>query len=609
MGSVMGAGSRRRKRTLPDVGPGMALGVCLAVGIASPARADEQTVKLIQLLIQKGILTSGQAGDLLRESGEPVRGRRGRTAPSAATQAAPGQSAASGSVASGSVASGSVAGESAPAAKPGEIRVTYVPQFVRKQIADEVRSEVLTQTQQEGWAAPNALPEWTRRFKLYGDLRVRYERDSFAQGNYNKFVNFQNINNGNPFDVESFAAGTAANPPFLDTTQDRDRERVRARIGVQALIDDGLTADVRISTGSDQGPVTPNQTQGQPGDFSKYAVYIDRANFAYSGVPGLTLYAGRENNPFFTTDLLFYNELGFDGIAGSYGHAVAPGASAFISGGVFPILNSVFDFSTNSQTKFGSANAYMLAVQGGAAWQARPDLAAKLAVGFFDFNGVQGAVSRPCAQQPGSAYYCSTDDTRFPFQQFGNTVYAIRNIVPFAGGAPGAAVPNPQYYGLASRFAVLEVHPRIDITSYHPFDIEIEGEFLKNLAYNRTAILAHGPSNGPVGPQNNIGSNGQYQGGDTGYILRAEVGSLEIQKRWDWNVMLAYKYEQTDATLDSINDADFHLGGTNARGYILTGNLGIARDTFLSLRWFSAQSISGPKDDNNVLQLDLQSAF
>ncbi len=568
---------------------GCALGTGLALSLAAtPAAADEQTVKLIQLLIQKGILTSGQAGELLRETGTPARGRHAKPAPAPAA-----------------------ATESEPApAKQGEIRVTYVPQFIRKQIADEVRSEVLTETRQEGWAEPDALPKWTKRFTLYGDLRVRYERDSFASGNYNKFINFQDINNGSPFDLESYNAGTAGAPPFLNTTQDRDRERVRARIGVRALIDDGLTADVRISTGSDQGPVTPNQTQGQPGDFSKYAVYIDRANFAYAGVPGLQLAIGRENNPFFTTDLIFYSELGFDGVSAHYEHDLVPDLNAFITGGVFPILNTAFDFSTNSETKYNSANAYMLAVQGGGAWRARPDVLAKLAVGFFDFNGVQGAVSQPCAQQQGGAYICSTDDTRFPFQQFGNTVYAIRNIVPYTGGALGAAVPDPQYYGLASRFAVLEVHPRVDITSYHPFDVELDGEFLKNLAYDRNAILNHGPSiNGPIGPQNNIGSNGLYQGGDTAYIVRGEIGNLEIHRRWDWNVSLAYKYLQTDSTLDSINDADFHLGGTNAKGTILTGSLGLARDTFLSMRWFSAQTVSGPKYDNDVLQVDLQSTF
>ena len=587
-------GSERRSGRKPSWRARLAAGALAGGMVAgSAAQADEQTVKLIQLLIQKGILTNGQAGELLRETGTPAKLGHRKSAVAAApveVEAEP------------------------PPAKHGDIRVTYVPQFVRSQIADEVRAQVMDETKAEGWAEPGALPQWTERFKLYGDLRVRYERDNFAQGNDNKFVNFQSINNGSPFDANNYGQGslTQGNPPFLNTTADRDRERVRARIGVQAQIDDGLTADVRISTGSDQGPVTPNQTLGQPGDFGKYAVYIDRANFTYQPVSGLTLLAGRENNPFFTTDLLFYGELGFDGIAAQYEHGLGSDTRFFVDGGVFPILNSAFDFSTNSDVKFGSDNGYMLAIQGGGQWQVRRDLLAKLGVGFFDFTGVQGAVSQPCVQQLGGSYTCSTDNTRFPFQQFGNTVYAIRNIT----NDPGIVnPPNPQYYGLASRFAVLEVHPRVDIASYSPFDISLDAEFLKNLAYNRAAILDHGPPNGPIGPENNRGptSNpnvvGPYEGGDTGYVIRATLGQTVIHKRWDWNVGVAYKYIETDATLDSINDADFHLGGTNAQGYILSGSIGVARDTLLSLRWFSAQTISGPKDDNDVLQLDLQSSF
>ena len=565
--------------------------VLVLIGATAPARADEQTVKLIRLLIQKGILSQKQAGDLLRETGgtatassQSSRRKHGAPPPVAVAEEAP------------------------PAEKKGEIRVTYVPQFVRKQIADQVRSEVMNETQQEGWAAPGALPEWTKRFQLYGDLRVRYDRDSFDKNNYNQFVNFANINNGSAFDANNYGAGSLAqgNPPFLNTTEDRDRARVRARIGVKAFIDDGLTADVRISTGADQGPVTPNQTLGQPGDFAKYAVYIDRANFTYTGVPGLSLYAGRFNNPFFATDLMFYSELGFDGIAGSYNHAINDTTSAFITGGAFPVLNSAFDFSTNSDVKFGSDNAYMLAVQAGGDWRARPDVLAKLGVGFFDFTGIQGAVSRPCEPQLAGAYYCNTDNTRFPFQQFGNTVYALRSIV----NTPNVTNPvNPQYYGLASKFSVLEVHPRVEITSYHPVDVMLEGEFLKNLAFDRDAILVHGPVQGPIGPVNNLGNNGYYQGGDTAWMVKGTIGNLAIHKRWDWNLTAAYKYLESDSTLDSINDSDFHLGGTNAQGYILAGSLGIARDTMVSLRWFSSEQISGPKYGNDVLQLDLQSSF
>jgi hypothetical protein len=568
-----------------------ALAAGLALGLAAhagAAHADEQTVRLIQLLIKKGILTNSQAGELLRESGTP---------PHRARQPAPGTLA--------------VAPEPAPAPpKAGEIRVTYVPDFIRKQIADQVRAQVMTETREEGWAAPDALPEWTKRVRVYGDIRLRYEADRFNAGNYNNFVNFAAINSGSPFDLQGFANGTVANPPFVNSTQDRDRFRLRARFGAEADLSDGVTANIRVGTGDPNGPVATNATLGENGPFSKYALYLDRAYVTFQPNSDITIEAGRSPNPFATTDILFYRDLGFDGVSARFSHAVTPGLTASITGGAFPLFNTDFAFSTDDPNKFASTDSYLFAVQGGADWSLRRDLTAKLDIGFFDFVGVQGGVSAPCTEQPGAVYYCSTDDTRYLNGQFGNTVYAIRNIVPF-----GSSPINPQYFGLASRFAVLEVHPRFDIETYAPIDILLEGDYIKNLAFNRAAILSHGPLDGPIGPVNNLGSTsggagtGPYVGGDTGYMAKITVGHRQVHKLWDWSVAAAYKYIASDATLDSLDDAEFHLGGTNARGYQLEGALGVADNTYVSLRWLSSQVVSGPPYGNDVVLLDLNASF
>jgi hypothetical protein len=571
---------------------GTALTGCLALAaIATPARADEQTVKLIQLLIQKGILSPGQAKDLLRETGTPTGKAHAKSPPP-------------------------VAMEEQPPPTSGQIRVTYVPQFIRKQIADEVRAQVMDQAQTEGWAAPDALPEWTKRIKIFGDVRVRAEDDGFDSNNYNKFINFNSINNGSAFDANSYVNGTGSqgNPPFLNTTEDRERFRLRARFGVQADIDDWVKAVIRVGTGQDDGPVSPNQTlgtgtatNGASGDFAKPALWLDEGYLKLTPIPQLTIVAGRAPSQFLPSDLMFYPELQFDGFA-ARGQQSFGNVTLFGTVGAFPLFNTAFDFSTNSDVKYASTNAYLTALQAGAAWQIRPNLKAILGVGIFDFLGVQGAVSSPCVEQAAAAFYCTTDATRTPYEQFGNTMYAIRNIVPVAEPA-GTLPPNPQYYGLASRFNVLDIHPRVDITTYHPIDISLEGQFIKNLAYNADEIINHGPPNGPIGPQNNIGSNGHYQGGDTGYMVKATLGQLEMHKLWDWNVFATYRYLETDATLDAIADADFHYGGTNAQGYILGSSLGIARNTSLQLRYFSAEAISGPHYGTQQVYLDLNSSF
>jgi hypothetical protein len=575
---------------------GAALATILGALAVAPraAHADAQTVKLIQLLIQKGILTPGQAKDLLKESGAPATSGR-KHAPAIA----PLESEAA-----------------APATPAGQIRVTYVPQFVRKQIADQVRAQVLDQAQEEGWAAPNALPEWTKRIKLFGDVRVRYEDDLFDKNNYNQFVNFNSINTGSPFDANAYANGTGTPPPFLNTNQDRDRFRLRARFGLLADIDDWVSATIMVGTGQDDGPVSTNQTLGTGGgttangDFAAPSLWLDRAFIKMHPFSQLYLYAGRMDNPFVASDLMFYPLLGFDGFAAQFAQPVGGGVTLIANAGGFPLFNPAFDFSTNSDQKFTTTQSYLAALQGGASWQISPQLNASLAVGLFDFINVQGAVSNPCTLESGTTntFFCNTDDTRTPYEQFGNTLYPIRNI-PYTVTTVGAIPPDPQYYGLASRFDVLDIHPRVNILTYDPIDIALEGEFTKNLAYDRAAIVAHGPPNEAPGPVNNLGNNGAYEGGDTGYMVKATLGQFLVQKKWDWNVSLSYRYLQTDATLDALTDIDFHQGGTNAQGYVLAGNLGIARNTWVNLRWYSAQAISGPHYGTDTLFLDLNTRF
>lgn len=571
---------------------GTALGTALAAGLMpAPARADEQTVKLIKLLIAKGILTPGQAGDLLKETAAPSHGHARAAGTLALTPEEP------------------------PATTtPGQIRVTYVPQFIRKQIADEVRAQVMDEAQQEGWAAPNALPEWTQRFKMYGDLRMRYDSDNFDNNNKNQFINFNGINGGSGFDANNYGVGanSQTNPGFLNTTEDRNRFRLRARLGVEAQVDDWITTDIRIGTGNDSTP-TLNQTLGATGDFSKYALWLDQAYFTLKPLANLSIFAGREPNPFIPTDLMFYSDLEFDGISAKYRLPVGGNVTLFANTGAFPLFNTAFDFSTNSDQKFSSADSYMAAFQGGAEWQMRPDIKGTLGVGIFDYFGVQGAVSAPCSVQLGGSFICNTDDTKVPFWQFGNSVYAIRNIVPYqptnSNGTPNGNPPDPQYYGLASRFNVLDVHPIIDITTYHPIDVRLEGEFMTNLAFNRAAIEAHGAPNEVPGPVNNQGAAGDFLGGNTGYMFRVALGQLAIHKRWDWNAYFGYRYLESDATLGALADEDFHDGGTNAKGYAIGASLGIGNNTWVTLRMLDAEAISGPHYGTNSVYFDLNSSF
>jgi len=189
------------------------------------------------------------------------------------------------------------------------------------------------------------------------------------------------------------------------------------------------------------------------------------------------------------------------------------------------------------------------------------------------------------------------------FPSNGNTMAELRNLVPNPNNPSG---PQPQYFGLASAFNVLDLHGRVDIDTFKPIGVALEGEFSDNLAFNRASLQSQASAR-LLG--NDESNNGTFQGGNMAWMVRATVGTPEIAKRWDWNVSLTYKYLESDSVLAALNDPDFHLGGTNAKGFILAGNLGIARNAWITAKWLSSNQVSGPTYVVDVVQADLNVRF
>ena len=86
-------------------------------------------------------------------------------------------------------------------------------------------------------------------------------------------------------------------------------------------------------------------------------------------------------------------------------------------------------------------------------------------------------------------------------------------------------------------------------------------------------------------------------------------GDSETRTPWAWNVSVGYKYLEPDAVPDAFTDSDFHLGGTNARGFIVGGSLGLFDNTWLTARWLSANEVYGPPMAIDVVQLDLNAGL
>jgi hypothetical protein len=579
-------------------------------------------INLIRLLVQEGVLTEAKAAALIREAQDeaaaaaraqaagvaPAAGAPENMAP-AATAAPPAQGTeAPGAAESTAPAAGAEtappagpAPQGAPAAgglpkpPPPPVHVQYVPEIVKREIEEQVKDKVMAQAKAENWAAPNALPEWTKRIKIYGDFRLRYEWDLFDKRNSNAFVDFQALNSGNPFDLNN---QVAAPLPILNTTSDRERLRIRARLGLTADITDDLSVGLRLATGNTTNPVTTNQTLGTTLANDSFA--LDRAYIEYQPAPWLTLFGGRFDNPWFHTDLVWDPDLNFDGIAAQYTPHPNGKVNPFLTLGLFPVENTPFNFPDKSQSKAPSRDKWLYGAQAGVSVRPRSEYGFKAGVAYYDYENIEGMLSSACFANT-AGIPCNTDNSRPQFIQFGNTLFPIRNLVL----PPGS--PEFQYFGLASPFRELNVTFQFDFAKYDPLHIVFDADFVTNLAFDKNSIAAKNPVNNLAGTL--TGGPGPWEGGGNGYQASLTVGHPHIVNLWDWNVYAAYKHIESDAVLDAFTDSDFHLGGTNAKGYVFGGSIGVGHNIDLTARWLSASEVSGFPYTVDVIQLDLNGRF
>jgi hypothetical protein len=590
----------RRKQT------GCALAaMLLALGLPAAAHAqtdpDLTSKLLIAILVKKGVLSQSDANSIMQEAqSEASAAQAAATAPAAPP--AP-------------VAAVTVSSTTTP---DGTIHVTYVPPVVRNQIAGTVEQEVLAQEQAQGYAAPNQIPDWVSRIHIYGDFRARYEADLFPSGNDPQITNFNSINTGNPFDV---SGANVEFEPRNDSTEDRTRFLLRARIGVDADLGQGFSLGFRFATGQTDSPVSENQTIGnannaQGGNFSKYAIWLDRAYLAYTPDLGpnldLTLKVGRFDNPFFSTNLIWADDLGFDGAMATGTYKFDNGLTPFFTAGAFPVENTYFNFESSAlpdtPTTYPSHDKSLFAAQTGASYKFTDDYAAKLAVADYLFTNVAGKLSAPCYVYT-AADTCSTDDDRPSFAQNGNTYMALRDIIQTSLNGYGTT-SQYQYFGLASGFDELALTGEFDISNFDPTHIWLNGEFVDNLAFSKTDINNKAVNNRASAPANApAGTIEPFDGGNTAYFAYANIGQKILQQRWDWNAMIGYKYIESDAVLDAFNDSDFGLGGTNLKGYILGGNVALSKQVWVRLRYLSADSIAGGPYKSDLFQVDLNAKF
>ncbi len=272
------------------------------------------------------------------------------------------------------------------------------------------------------------VPLWVNSMKFFGDLRYRHEQ----------------INN----DAAS---------------EQRDRNRIRARIGLKAKINDEFDAIFRLASGSSDTPTSTNQSLGDEGrdSFSSKDIWLDWAYFDWhpDSTPGLNVYGGKMKQPFYKVgknELMWDGDVSPEGIVAKYAFNLAADTTATITGGGMWLRERSGDADTSlwgiqAYAKHNLGNGKHLL--GGASYydlgniEDRSDLSGVSLNGNtdngsggyrYDFNMVEGFVEYgfPIMDMPSAVFASYMENTAAPSKQ--NEAYFIGARLNKVSSKPGS---------------------------------------------------------------------------------------------------------------------------------------------------------------------------
>jgi hypothetical protein len=413
------------------------------------------------------------------------------------------------------------------------VRVPYIPEFVRQQLKEELRGELAVQAARDGWAGPNSVPAWVRGIRFEGDLRTRFQQDEFDDGNLPAI---------SVTETNRTRAVTLAN-----TTVDRQRLRVRARLGATITADSAWSGGIRLST-----------------DGNRYTATFDRAFLRWRATPTMNLVLGRFGNPWVSTDLVWANDLSFDGAAFQWTPDLGRYGRGFVTAAAMPVQEVEL-----------AGDKWLYGLQAGVQWPGTGLLSGRVALAYYHYANIKGR-----ANTAGSSLQ---DYTAPVFAQKGNTYFNI------------SSDPARPLLALAADYRIVALTGNVDLRTFADKRLGLTAEIARNVGFDANAVSAR------------LGTRVDAQ--TLGYQLRLSLGDAEIDAAGKWQAFLAYKRVERDAVLDAFTDSDLRGGGTDAKGYTLGGSYGLGRHSSLTLRWLGADALSGAPLSLDTLQVDLLMRF
>ena len=513
-----------------------------------PAQADERetleqlkatTLNLIELLVQEGVLPKNKADAIISQAAEQ-----------AAKQVKLSEEV-------------DYKLDQAVVKDNQSVRVQYVPEHVKEEMRQDIEKDVMAKLNYMG-EDRLSLPTWIDRFSFRGDIRLRGQFDNVSPNN----ASLAELNN------------PLRDMNLQNASEDRGRQRVRARFGTDVQINDWMTGGFQFVTGLLDTPLTPNQTIGMAQ--GKYEFGLDRAFLKAKVSPWLTLEGGRFANPFLYTDMLWDPDLAFDGAVAKFTPKFNEKLSSFITVGAFPIE----EVQTSEVNR--AKDKWFYSVQSGLKWQSADKSTLKIAATYNDYQNVEGRLNT-IGLNDNSA-------TAPLFRQRGNSTFDINKL-------NGGSV----IIGKASKFEQVNLTAQMDLMHFDPVHVTLTGDYLKNIGFDRDEILRR--TNRLSIDKENEAYQVRLDLGHDSFNAFSQQGPVRDVKARDWMVSLAYKRIEADSVLDTFTDSNFGLGATNAKGWVLVGNYGIDKNAWLSARYLTSDTISGLPFSVDTFLVDINGRF
>jgi hypothetical protein len=413
--------------------------------------------------------------------------------------------------------------------------------------ANSTTTLLQTQTKDEQ-AQVKTLQALMGRFRLSGDIRVRGE-------NYTQ-----------------------------DGIQDRNRARVRVRLGLDGQLNEDFVGGIAIATGSQGDPTTTNETLTNA--FDRKTIALDRGFITYNPVAHswLSLTGGKFAYQWQRTSATGDPDLNPEG----FDQKVSFNHNGFIQNVTVQALELLYNESSTGQ------DSYVLGAQAQARLKAGPWTAT---ASFLNqhWNNVDSLL-QASAFEVGATTTGSSTAGPFPVPGEGQGCSAVGNLPKFA---PCAFAPNGMTNGtfidaagkphFRSGFDIADFILNNQIaTGAGRFPVNLLLEFEENL--DAVAHPLSAASGNPV--LTNLGSQNKYYGGDINVGQTVKRSDLQFGYAW-------YRQEQ-DATLATIGESD-QRAPTNIIQNRVYANWKVRSNTLASFTWWHGRTLNTFLENNAAL--------